>query len=120
MREGKSKEEIDKIVAEDDSALGDAQKELTQVFLLDRIATEENILVTEDEVAQRIQAIALAYNRDPNEVVEEYAERGELAELRNGLLREKVRSFLRKRAKINAAEGGESNEGEVSASSDDA
>ena len=66
-----------------------------------------------------MQAIAVAYNRDPNEVVEEYAQRGELAELRNGLLREKVRTFLRKRAKVSAAEGGESTEGAVSASSDD-
>ena len=120
MREGKSKEEVDQLVAEDESSLAEAKKDLTQLFLLDRIATEENILVTEDEVAQRVQAIAYAYNRDPNEVVEEYAQRGELAELRNGLLREKVRSFLRKRAKVNAVEGGESNEGEVSASSDDA
>ena len=75
---------------------------------LDRIADQETILVTEDEVVRRIQNIALTYNRDPEEVMEEYQARGRLDDVRVGLRREKVREFLRKKAnKVPSSASGE-------------
>lgn len=120
MREGKSKEEIEKLVEEDTGAAEDARKEIKQLFILDSIAEKENILVTEDEVLQRIQTIALTYNRDPQEVLEEYQSRGELDEVRAGLVREKVRTLLREKANVVSENGSGSDDSKGEQSNEEA
>lgn len=104
MREGKDEEEIKTLLEDGSQRKTDAQKEIAQLFLLDRIAEDEQIFVTEDEVASRLHAIAATQQRDPNEVLEEYRDAGRLEELRNGLMREKVRAFIRQKAEVSTAD----------------
>jgi trigger factor len=101
LREGRSQEEIEKSVAGDAEAIEtEAREELRRIFILDRIAEEEKVLVTEDEIARRISAIALTSRRDPQEVFQEYRENGLIGDLRAGMRREKARAVLRKKAKL--------------------
>jgi len=104
LREGRSQEEIETLVAGDADAIeAEAREELRRIFILDRIADEEKVLVTEDEIARRISAIALTSRRDPQEVFQEYRENGLIGDLRAGMRREKARSVLRKKAKLRRA-----------------
>ena len=64
------------------------------------MAEEEKVFVTEDEVVQRLQAIAATYQQSLEQVLEQYRRGGMLAELRNGMRREKVKQMLRKKAKV--------------------
>ena len=99
-REGKSEEEIDSIVEADTSLHEEARRDLKKIFVLEKIAEKEVILVTEDEILRRMAEIAAAMGRDLGEIVEEYRNRGMLAEVRAGMIREKVRASLRKKAKV--------------------
>ena len=101
IREGKSEEEVDKLLADDPSVGEEAGAELRKIFILDAIGKREQVFVTEDEVGGRIQAMAQAYNRDPEELYEQYRNSGMLEDLRGGLLREKVRKLIRERATVN-------------------
>ena len=69
-------------------------------FILERIADQEKIFVTEDEVEQRIQAIALNYRRRPQDVQAELEEQGRLDSLRRQMREEKVIDFLIQKANI--------------------
>lgn len=107
LREGRSEGEIEEAVAGDAGPIEEeAREELKRIFLLDRIADEEKVLVTEDEIARRISAIALTSRRDPQEVFQEYRTNGLIGDLRAGMRREKARSVLRKKAKVRKATGG--------------
>ncbi len=99
-REGKSEEEIDSIIEADASLKEEASRDLKKIFVLEKIADKEVILVTEDEILRRMAEIAAAMGRDLGEIVEEYRSRNMLPELRAGMIREKVRATLRKKAKI--------------------
>ncbi len=105
LREGRAQEEIDAGIAENGEAIeAEAREELKRIFVLDRIAESENVLVTEDEIARRISAIAMTSRREPQEVFEEYREAGLIADLRAGMLREKARAQIRKKAKVRKPE----------------
>ncbi len=99
---GKSEEEAKEEAQKDDSAETEARKELSRIFVLDRLADEEKVFVTEDEVVQRLQAIATTYQQPLEQVVEQYRNGGMLPELRNGMRREKVKQMLRKKAKVSS------------------
>lgn len=105
MREGKSEEEVEAALPDDESAEEEAREELRKLFILERIVGEEKILVTEDEVLNRLAAIARSYQKPLEAVVEEYRNNGMLGELRNGMRREKAKSLLRKKAKAVATDG---------------
>ena len=108
MREGKSQEEVEAEMAGTEEEIAEAaRKELKQIFVLDGIAEKEMVLVTEDEIAKRITAIAMSSQRDPQEVFEEYSKGGMLEELRGGMRREKAREVIRKKAKVNKPDGAE-------------
>ena len=107
MREGKSQEEVEALLTSEAKEIEvEAREELKRFFVLDAIADKETVLVTEDELARRITAIAMSTQRKPEEVFEEYREGGMLDELRGSLRREKVRAVLRKKAKVNQPDGG--------------
>jgi len=72
-------------------------------FILERIADQEKIFVTESEVEQRIQAIALNYRRRPQDVRAELEEQGRLDSLRRQMREEKVMDFLIQKANITQA-----------------
>jgi len=69
-------------------------------FIIEKIADQEKIFVTEDELDQRIQAIALNYRRRPAEVRAELEETGRLDSLRRQMREEKVIDFLIQKAHI--------------------
>jgi len=102
-REGKSEDEARAEVEKDGEVAAQARKELVRIFVLDRIADEEKVFVTEDEVLQRLQAIATTYRQPLDQVVEQYRSGGMLPELRNGMRREKVKQLLRKKAKVSGS-----------------
>lgn len=105
VRQGKSKEDAEVEVAADTKVTGDAERALREGFAMNKIAEDELILVTEDEIAARIGEMAQLYQTSPAQLFEEYRKRGMLHELRNGLLMEKVREFLRKKAIVSGAAG---------------
>ncbi len=72
-------------------------------FIYQRIAENEKIFVTEEEVQQRIQAIALNYRRRPEDVASDLEREGRLSSLRLEMREEKVRDFLVQHAVINQA-----------------
>ncbi|MDE0960343.1 MAG: trigger factor [Planctomycetota bacterium] len=100
---GKTEEEARSEAEQDKDIEAEARQELTRIFVLDRLADEEKVFVTEDEVVQRLQAIATTYQQPLEQVVEQYRRGGMLPELRNGMRREKVKQVLRKKAKISGA-----------------
>ncbi|MEC9476809.1 MAG: trigger factor [Planctomycetota bacterium] len=102
-RDGKSEEEARAEVEKEGKVADQARKELVQIFVLDRLADEEKVFVTEDEVLQRLQAIATTYRQPLEQVVEQYRSGGMLPELRNGMRREKVKQMIRKKAKVSGA-----------------
>ncbi len=101
---GVSAEEAEKIVEKErDSSREELERTLRANFLLEAIGQKERIFVTEDEVEARIDQMAMAYRRNPGEVRGELEERGQMSELRSTLREEKIRRFLREKAKITEA-----------------
>jgi trigger factor len=86
MNREKSKEELEKM--------------LRAHFLLEAIGQKERIFVTEDEVDSRLDVMAAATGRMPGEVRGELEARGQMSELRQALREEKIRRFLREKAKV--------------------
>lgn len=105
LRAGMPKEEAEAEVATLTGFEDEAKRALRETFVLGKIAEEEAILVTEDEIAHRLGEMAQLYQTSPAQLFEEYRKRGMLMELRNGLLKEKVRQFLRKKATVSGADG---------------
>jgi len=104
---GEPREEIDKQLATQDQEAREASvRQCRLYFIYDRIAEQEKIFVTEDDVAQRIQAIALNYRRRPEDVASELEREGRLSALRHEMREEKVRDFLVQHAKVTQASAG--------------
>ena len=80
-----------------------ARQELTRIFVLDGIGDEEMEFVTEDEIVQRLQAIAATYRQPLEQVIEQYRRGCMMPELRSGMRREKVKQMLRKKAKVSGS-----------------
>ena len=102
-QEGKSEDDA-RAEADKDSAMEkQARQELTRIFVLDQIGDEEKVFVTEDEIVQRLQAIAATYRQPLEQVIEQYRRGGMMPELRSGMRREKVKQMLRKKAKVSGS-----------------
>jgi len=102
---GVAEEQIEELVA------GEAQRtregsvrECKLYFIYRLIAEQEKLFVTESEIEQRVQAIALNYGRRPDEVRAELEESGRLGSLRQQMREEKVRDFLVQHAEVQDAE----------------
>jgi len=102
-QDGKSEEDARSEAEKDEGIANEVRQELTRIFVLDRLADEEKVFVTEDEVVHRLQAIATTYQQPLEQVLEQYRQGGMLPELRNGMRREKVKQVLRKKAKISGS-----------------
>jgi trigger factor len=87
-----------------DAARADArlhiERDMRRHFLLDRIAAEEGIEVTEAEIVEAIESIASAYGRPVEEVIDSFRDGGRLAELRSQVRHRKAREALRRHAKL--------------------
>ncbi len=79
---------------------GEVERRLKGVFLLDRIARENKIFVTEDEVERAVQAMAARYGRPAAEFAEEMDREGGLGRLRFDLRMEKARKWLKSKVEV--------------------
>lgn len=106
QQNGAKDEEIQKKLEESQAeAQQDAERRVRLFFLIEAVAKQNKLFVTENDVEGELRAIALA-NSNPNvqfsaAQVREHLEReNRLGELRLALLERKVRDFLRENAKI--------------------
>ncbi len=107
MKEGgASDDEIKKKLEESQAeAHQDAARRVRLFFLIEAVAKQQKLFVTETDVEHELRAIAMANSNADNQFttaqVREHLEReNRLGELRLGLLERKVRDFLRENAKI--------------------
>lgn len=97
--------EVDAIIEKERASSKDEMEKLLRThFLLEAIGQKERIFVTEDEVEARVDRMAAQYRRMPGEVREMLEARGQMTELRSTLREEKIRKFLREKAKITEAD----------------
>lgn len=93
--------------AEEDSAESpdteELRRELKEFFILDRIGEKEKIFVTEDEVKNHVNMLGAVHGVPGTALLEQLKESGKLAEVRITLRNEKVKAFLRKRARAKGA-----------------
>ncbi|MBI4835233.1 MAG: trigger factor [Planctomycetes bacterium] len=75
-------------------------KDLKIHYIIEHIAKQEKIFVTENDMKERINEIAARNRKWPNEVQAYYEKNDMMGQLRNELREEKVRKFLRESAKL--------------------
>jgi len=75
-------------------------RRLKGIFLLDKIAREQKLFATEDEVAEVVDRMAERSRRPAKEVAEERESSGAMARLRHDLRMEKARKWLRSKAEV--------------------
>ena len=96
--------EEDEIAKQVDAGRADArdsiQDELKRHFVLDRIADEEGIEVTEQELFQAIQEIAQVYNQPLEAVMGSFRDGNRLSELKAQIRQRKVREVIRSSASL--------------------
>ncbi len=93
------------LVREGSGSTEDVRREMKEFFILEKIADKEKVFATEEEVDKRLYLMASLYGIPPARFRDELRETGRLDELRLSLRNEKVRAFLRKRARIVGADG---------------
>ena len=89
------------------SAASSGAKERVKVsFLLQKIAEKEDIKVGQDEIAQRIGALAQAYQIPPDKFIKDLQKRNGVVEIYDQLMNEKVVDMLQQNAKIEEVPAG--------------
>jgi len=97
--QGKTKEEIEKIVQEIFNRVKPlAKEELKKYFILDKIAEIEKIEVDEEEVNQRIERISRAIGQPFENVKERLEKDGRIEDLREEIRIDKAFKFLKDNA----------------------
>ncbi len=93
-------EEISKqIDAARDDTKAAIERDMQRHFLLERIATEEALEVSEAEMVQSIQEIAQAYGHPVEQVAAQFRDQGRLAELSSEIRQRKAKALIRAAAK---------------------
>jgi trigger factor len=82
------------------AAARSAKERVKLAFLVQHIAEQEKIQVTQEEVLQRIQSLAAAYQIPPDKFVKDLQKRNGINELYDQIAHEKVFNFLEINAKI--------------------
>lgn len=83
------------------SAATQGAKERVKVsFLLQKIAEKEDIKVSQEEIAQRINHLAAMYQIQPNKFLKDLQQRNGLIEIYDQIMNEKVIDLLQKHAQI--------------------
>jgi len=99
LRKGLRKDEAEKKVKELDPKLaGDARDKTRVYFILDDIAMKEKIEVSEDDVVERLKAIALSAGQSAEEVKKYYEKENLLGGLEEEVKEGKVLEFLLEQA----------------------
>jgi len=97
-----------------------AEKRVRGDFLLKKIAEQENIKVSDEDVEKGFQRIADQYNMPIAEVKRFFAKRDDLLPFMNELLNEKILKFLRDEATIKVVAVAEAEAAAVQAEGDEA
>jgi len=84
----------------EDAAREEAVQKVRAFFVIDTIARDEKIFVTEGEIDVEIRNIATANNVSYEEVQKHFEENDQIGNLRLEIMERKVRDFLRENAKI--------------------
>ena len=82
------------------AAARSAKERVKLAFLVQHIAEQEKIQVTQEEVLQRVQSLAAAYQIPPDKFVKDLQKRNGINELYDQIAHEKVLNFLEINAKI--------------------
>ena len=100
-KRGVPRELIEKQKEEIYSAAARSAKERVKLaFLIQRIAEQEKISVTQEEVLQRVQSLAAMYQIPPDKFIKDLQKRNGINELYDQIAHEKVLEFLEINAKI--------------------
>jgi trigger factor len=100
-RRGVPRELIEKQKDEIYTAAARTAKERVRLaFLIQRIAEEEKISVSQEEVLQRVQQLSQAYQIPPDQFIKDLQKRNGINELYDQIAHEKVLGFLEINAKI--------------------
>jgi trigger factor len=78
----------------------DAERRVRLFFLIEAVARQQKLFVTETDTDAELRSIAQANNVTPAQVREHLEHNNQFGELRLALLERKVREFLRENAKI--------------------
>ena len=101
QQRGVPQEEIEKhIEALRDTSEAAAARNLKMFFILERIADQEKIFVTENEVANRIAALANSHHMSVQRMRAQLESNGSLSQLRVGMREDKVTEDLLRNAEI--------------------
>ncbi len=102
-KQGLSKEEAQtKAEGERANARASAVKALRAVYLIEEIARQKELKVTQEDISAEVSAIAERNGSQPAEVAKYYGEQGLLRQLGLELLERKVRRYLRASAAVRA------------------
>jgi trigger factor len=82
------------------AAARSAKERVKLAFLVQRIAEQENIKVSQEEVLQRAQTLAATYQIPPEKFLKDLQKRNGVMELYEQVAHEKVLAFLEQNAKI--------------------
>jgi len=82
------------------AAARSAKERVKLAFLVQHIAEQEKIQVTQEEVLQRVQSLAAAYQIPPDKFIKDLQKRNGINELYDQIAHEKVLNFLEINAKI--------------------
>jgi trigger factor len=103
--QGKSEQEAENAVADEREEINvEVRKMLRSYFLVDRIARAEKISVSERDVDGRIVRLAAAHGQNPKDMREQLEKQRIMGQLRQDILDEKVRAFLRDHADVTESE----------------
>jgi trigger factor len=80
------------------AAATSAKERVKLAFLVQRIAEQEKISVSQEEVLQRIQSLAAAYQIPPDKFIKDLQKRNGINELYDQITHEKVMTFLENNA----------------------
>jgi trigger factor len=82
------------------AATRSAQERVKLAFLIQRIAEQEKIAATQDEVLRRAQSLAAFYQIPLEQFIKDLQKRDGIRELYEQIVHEKVLAFLEQNAKI--------------------
>jgi trigger factor len=77
-----------------------AKERVKLAFLVQRIAEQEKISVTQEEVLQQVQSLSAAYQIPPDKFIKDLQKRNGINEIYDRIAHEKVLAFLEQNAKI--------------------
>ena len=82
------------------AAASSAKERVKMAFLIQRIAEKEDIKVSQEEVLQRVQAMAQAYQIPVDKFIKDLQKRNGINELYDQIAHEKVLTFIESNATI--------------------